>query len=388
MLKKININQLQKGMFICGTDRKWIDLPFLRTKFLVSSDKTVNTLQEYCQFVYIDTDKGCDAADQPVAEANPAELTLDSPAKSLYAQCHSLFAEVLNEVRMGQALNMVKIDKIVTDLLAGVTGDRQAMIDVIKPQQTGDALAHKSVNTCILALAFGEYLGASAPQLPVLGLGALLHDIGLLKVPDTILLKTEALTGDERGILEQHPQYGLELLNQGPAMPVEVLDIVAAHHEHLDGSGYPHQLSGVAISEFVRIVSLTSVYEALTGLRVFRETLSPAAALACLHCSGDAKCDKHLLASFMLMLGVYPLGCLVELQTGELAVVVQSNEHNPLFPLLKLMTNPVKQLLFAECLIDLADAKNQQVKIARILATDEPIVDLLNMLMQQEQATE
>ncbi|OQW70296.1 MAG: hypothetical protein BVN35_18080 [Proteobacteria bacterium ST_bin11] len=398
MVKKININQLRKGMFVCGTDRKWIDTPFFRTKFLIASDKQINTLKEYCKIVSIDTSKGVDVAESVETEAvNDADGLAANPTynhteeyaafNSIYQQSLVHFSELLNAARGNSAIDGRKIDKIVLDLSAAVGTDAQAMLGVIQRHSKNiDVLALKSVNVCILAGALGMHLKLPEHKLRLLGLGALLHDIGMLAVPEAILLKTEALTPEERLVLQQHPTFGLDLLKKLPDLPAEVLEIVACHHEQMDGGGYPNALSGECLGELTRIVSIASVYEALTGERVYRKALSPLDALGYLYCATQSILDAQLLALFIEALATYPVACVVELQTDEMALVVMGNSSRPQRPLLKVITDPQKQLLFQERELDLADDLSNQMKIVRVLASDEPFIELLKMFVELEKA--
>lgn len=396
MVKTININQLRKGMFVCGTDRKWMDIPFFRTKFLIGSDKQINKLKEYCQTVSIDTTKGIDV-DKPVetetivdvgrfsAIEMSSHVDENNSFKKLYEQSLLLFSAVLNDARLGRELDLLKIGKIAADLLAAVTVDVQTMLGQIRINgKNVDGLAHKSVNVCILAGALGLHLKLPENKLLLLGLGALLHDIGMVAVPDALLVKTEVLMPEERLVLERHPEYGANLLRKVPELPAEVLEIVLTHHEQMDGGGYPNGLPAALVGELARIVSIASVYEALTGERVYRKALTPLNALEHLYCSGQLLFDTQWVARFIEVLAIYPVACIVELQTDELAVVVQGNSQLPQRPLLKVITNPQKQLLFQERTLDLADEQQSNIKIVRVLASDEPIIELLKMFVELE----
>ncbi|MBD9360454.1 HD-GYP domain-containing protein [Methylomonas fluvii] len=396
MVKKININQLRKGMFVCGTDRKWLDTPFFRTKFLISSDKQINTLKEYCQTVSIDTAKGLDVAEpdhtETITDAGKvsttqmsSDLNENATFKPIYQQSLLLFGELLNDARGDRVLDGGKIDKIAADLLAAVSADTQAILGLIQcNRENKDRLALKSVNVCILAAVLGAYLKLPENNLRLLVRGALLHDIGMLAVPDAVLLKTVALTPEERLVVQQHPAYGLALLSKVPEMPADVLEIVVSHHEQLDGGGYPNGLLAERIGELTRIVRIVSVYEALTGERFYHKSLTPLEALTSLYGSGPSLFDTQLLARFIEALGIYPVNSIVELQTDELAAVARENSQSPRRPLVKVITNPQKQLLFQERLLDLADEQQNQINIVRVLASDEPIIELLKMFVELE----
>lgn len=387
MVKKITVEQLRKGMFLCGTDRKWIDLPFFRTSFLIASEKQIKTLQEYCQLVYIDTAKGLDLAecsDGKNAEAtDAAPESAPSPAPLVYQQIQTGFCALLQEVRLGRALDLEKINHMVSDLLDGAAAGSPLILAQL-PAGTPDVLAQKSLNVGILAAGFGHYLALPTTSLRLLVMGALLHDIGMVEIPGTIFAKTASLTPAERIVLEQHPELGVAILSKTPDLPAEVVEIVANHHEQLDSGGYPKHLSAEGISQLTRIVSIVSVYEALLGERPYREPWTPLAAMDYLNRNGQSMFDAALVASFIQMQACYPNDCVLRLQTDELAIVVNGNDKLPHRPRLRIVTNSQKQLLFEEQTLDLSLEQNRDVTIVSVLASDEPIIELLKVFAEQE----
>jgi len=392
MTKKIDVTQLRKGMFICGTDRKWIDIPFFRKKFLITSDKQISTLQEYCEFVYIDTEKGEDVSPATIEQHNDdtsvdldssKQIHEDTSYRKNYEDSQTILSEVLNDVRLGRCVDNPKVRGVVQELIVNIVKDSQTMIGLIQSKDKNDTLARKSVNVCILALAFGKHIGIPKDKMYELGLGALLHDIGMVQIPSRILLKKQPLTPAERAIMEKHTEYGLAILAKTQEIPVNVLKIVHSHHERMDGKGYPQKLQSKEIGLLVRMVTIVSVYEALTRERFYTETLSPVAALKYLYTSGKAIFDAPLVEKFIQALGIYPSGCVVVLNSGEIGVVVNVNPQNRLRPTLRIVTNAQKQLLAQESVLELADRTTKDIEIIKTLAMDDPIIELLMTLHEQ-----
>jgi len=392
MTKKIDVTQLRKGMFICGTDRKWIDIPFFRKKFLITSDKQISTLQEYCEFVYIDTAKGEDVSPAIIEQHNDdtfvdldssKQIHEDTSYRKNYEDSQTILSEVLNDVRLGRCVDNPKVRGVVQELIVNIVKDSQTMIGLIQSKDKNDTLARKSVNVCILALAFGKHIGIPKDKMYELGLGALLHDIGMVQIPSRILLKKQPLTPAERAIMEKHTEYGLAILAKTQEIPVNVLKIVHSHHERMDGKGYPQKLQDKEIGLLVRMVTIASVYEALTRERFYTETLTPVAALKYLYTSGKAIFDAQLVEKFIQALGIYPSGCVVVLNSGEIGVVVNVNPQDRLRPTLRIVTNAQKQLLAQESVLELADRTTKDIEIIKTLAMDDPIIELLMTLHEQ-----
>ena len=397
MIKKIDVTQLRIGMFICGTDRKWIDIPFFRRKFQITSDKQINVFRAHCKFVDIDTEKGVDVISRPEA---PTTIELHNDEASVekgsskqshehnlyrknYEQSQTVLSEVLNDVRLGRCVDNPKVRGVVQELTVNIVKDSRTMIGLIQLKDKSDTLARKSVNVCILALAFGKHIGIPKDKMYALGLGALLHDIGMVQIPNRILLKKQPLTPAERMIMEKHTEYGLAALAKTPGIPVDALKIVHSHHERMDGKGYPQKLQAKEIGLLVRMVTIVSVYEALTRERFYTETLSPVAALKYLYTSGKAIFDAHLVEKFIQALGIYPSGCVVELNTGELGIVVNINPQDRLRPTLCIVTNAQKQLLSQEYVVDLAERTAKSIEIIKTLEMDNPMIELFMKLHER-----
>ena len=369
-------------------------MPFFRRKFLITSSKQIDTLRKFCNFVYIDTAKGVDVDVISRPEATIEQHTdenSDSSKQSheynlyrkTYAQSQTVLSEVLNDVRLGHCVANPKVRGVVQELIVNIIKDSHAMIGLIQLKNKNDTLARKSVNVCILSLAFGKHIGIPKDKMYALGLGALLHDIGMVQIPNRILLKKQPLTPAERTIMEKHTEYGLATLAKTPEIPVDALKIVHSHHERMDGTGYPQKLQAKEIGLLVSMVTIASVYEALTRERFYTETLSPVAALRFLYASGKAIFDMHLVEKFIQALGIYPSGCVVELNTGELGVVVNVNSQDRLHPTVSIVTNAQKQRLSQEYVVDLADRTNKDIKIIKTLAMDDPIIELFMTLREQ-----
>ena len=393
MNKNINVTQLRKGMFICGTDRKWIEIPFFRRKFLITTDKQINILREYCKFVVIDTEKGADVLPGSTLEPYTDQATADTDSahennsyRKNYDESQTILNEVLNDVRLGRCVDNPKVRGVVQELTLNIVKDSDSMIGLIQLKDKNDSLARKSVNVCILALAFGRHVGISKDKMYALGLGALLHDIGMVQIPDKILLKKQPLTPAERSIMEKHTEYGLAVLAKTTGIPVDVLKIVHCHHERIDGRGYPQKLQAKEIGLLVRMVTIVSVYEALTRERFYTEILSPVAALKYLYTSGKAMFDANLVEKFIQALGIYPSGCVVELNTGELGIVVKVNQQDRLRPALRMVTNAQKQLLSQKVVINLAERTSIGIEIVKALEMDNPIIELFMKLHERNKS--
>ena len=410
MLKKIPVSALRTGMYVVSLDCSWLDTPFLRHRFMLESADQLATLRRCCRRVTIDTDKGVSSAPEvttavdhprdtetPVAPpptVPPVSAAVESPpvAPPTPAQQQRIYRESLaaltllfEDVRLGRSLDTRGARDVVRSLAASVVSDSHAMIYLAQLTDKGGDLARKSVNVCILTLAFAKHLGIAKRKLHHLGLGALLHDIGMVQLPDELLCTGRTLMPPERCLMQQHTDFGAQLLSQDKDIDRAVLDIVRGHHERIDGQGYPAQLSDRQTSLFARIVAITSVYEALTRERGYKQAFSPTQALREIYQGRYTHFDGRLVEKFIQALGIYPVGCLVETDQGDIARVIAVSEEQRHRPILELMLDRESRPL-ENIRLDLTDNRHRQTRIKKAVEPQDPRVgQLLDTLIAAHQ---
>jgi putative nucleotidyltransferase with HDIG domain len=200
------------------------------------------------------------------------------------------------------------------------------------------SLYHHSINVAVLAAAVGMSLGYNRYQLMDLGVGAMLHDIGKVKLPAELLHKKERWNEEEMEIAKQHTMYGFDLLRKQRDISLLSAHVALQHHERLDGSGYPQGLKGKQIHEYAQIVAICDVYDSLTSPRPWRKRYMPQDALEYLMGAGGHLFEHHLIQAFRKHIAIFPLGSSVVLNTGEVGVVCKVDPdycHRPMVRILK-----------------------------------------------------
>jgi putative nucleotidyltransferase with HDIG domain len=187
----------------------------------------------------------------------------------------------------------------------------------------------------VLAIALARELALDRDTIHRIGMGAMLHDVGKVRIPDDILNKPGRLTPEELAVMRGHAAIGREILLDTPGVPEMAVRIAAEHHERLDGSGYPLGLPGTAISLHGRMAAVVDVYDAMTADPVYRRGEPPTVVLRRMLEWGGTHLDAELTRHFIRCVGIYPVGSLVRLEGGRLAVVVAAGEAGPLRPLVK-----------------------------------------------------
>lgn len=217
-----------------------------------------------------------------------------------------------------------KLQQTVNDIIDDLLSKKELMVNLQDIRTMDDYTFGHSVNVCILALITGISLGLSRIQLNHLGMGALMHDIGKLKIPSSIMNKPGKLTKEEFAIMQQHPKIGFEILRNQDDVSLLSAHMALEHHERYDGTGYPNQLAKDDIHLFSSICSVADVFDAVTADRVYRKAFAPHEAYELLAASGNSHFDYRVVSVFLRNIAAYPVGTWVELNTGEIGIVVDT----------------------------------------------------------------
>lgn len=200
-----------------------------------------------------------------------------------------------------------------------------------------DYLFSHSVNVTIYAVALANELKLNQKQIRQLGIGAMLHDVGKIFLPEDVLKKTGQLTKDEFEIIKSHPELGFEFLRSSSDLPLLVAHCAYQHHERINGSGYPRGIASDEIHKFGKILGVADVFDAVTSQRVYRDAMLPQEGLDILYAGSGSLFDPDMVRLFRDTIAVYPNGVTVDLSNGARAIVVQQNK--------KLFNRPVVRVV-------------------------------------------
>ncbi|WP_040212269.1 HD-GYP domain-containing protein [Clostridium polynesiense] len=220
---------------------------------------------------------------------------------------------------------IMSIDSISTNLMAIKTHDNYTYLH--------------SVDTGILSGFLGKNLGMSKEDLVKLGMAAVLHDVGKIKIKSSILNKRTPLTSSEAGELKKHPEYGEEVLRSYSTIPSEVITGIKQHHERVDGNGYPRGLKKNAISKIAKIISICDVYDAVSRDRSYRKKFNPSDAYELILAGSGSIFDEKIVSAFKRTFSVYPLGTCLRLSNEVEGYVVRQNKNFPDRPVVRVLYN-------------------------------------------------
>ncbi len=280
-------------------------------------------------------------------------------AKRTYAQSVSVTREVINSLRMGHSPNIKKIKRVVQSIVDQILNEETSLIGLTTLRDYDEYTFTHSVNVCIFSVALGRKIGLTRLQLYDLGMAALMHDIGKSRVPLDVLNKAGGLTDDEWRLIAAHPWQGvLSLFQMRGQMDVPYRAMVVAfeHHKKTDLTGYPKHIRPREQSIYSRIVSVADAFDAATSRRAYQTTpLSPAAVLQELRANPRRGMDQVIVKAFMSLVGHYPVGTMVVLDSFELAIVHAVNPAPDAVsrPMVRIISDAMGNLLHPGHLADL-----------------------------------
>ncbi|VBB05631.1 Hypothetical protein LUCI_0841 [Lucifera butyrica] len=273
--------------------------------------------------------------------------------------------DIVDRVKVGKGIDASQAKQVTNTLADELSRNHDVLLNFTDMRTKNDYLFSHSVNVCILSIMTALSLGFDELRLRDLGVGALLHDVGKTRIAEDILNKTERLTAAEAEEIKKHPQYGFEVLRKNPDISLLSAHCAFQHHERYDGSGYPRGIKAEEIHIFSRIVAIADVYDALTADVSYRKALPVYEALAIIMKSGGTYFDEELVNAFADNIAIYPVGCVVRLNTGEFGVVVSSTRENKTKPVVRIISDENKQRINRLVEVDLA--QNSRVYIADIV---------------------
>ncbi|TAK91706.1 MAG: HD-GYP domain-containing protein [Burkholderiaceae bacterium] len=375
-IKSIPVSKLKPGMYVHDLNCDWLSHPFIRNRFPVRSEAEIQQIVEAgVKELYIDTSKGDDVRDavplaqlrsdldadmRAIAATQPAiDLRTDiaeelGVARKIHHEAHTLVRNMMQDARLGNQVELDRVEPLVEDITASIFRNSGALTALCLIKGKDDYTFLHSVGVCTLMISFARSLELPPEVIQQAGIGGLLHDIGKTFTPDDILNKPDRLAPDEFSVMRKHPEDGLTILQRTPEIGDIPRSICIEHHERMDGSGYPFKLAGEQISQMGKMSAIVDVYDALTSDRSYHAGMAPTDALRKMLEWSRHHFDPQYVQAFMRCIGIYPVGSLVRLASGKLAVVAAQNSSSLLTPKVRAFYDIGKTSYITPCNIDLA----------------------------------
>ncbi len=335
--KLISVEHLRVGMYVVELDRPWLGTPFDFQGFALTSEGQIESLRRYSKSVFIDIEREWQdnrpaqggqsgdlrgSATYPEVTSVEQELTV---AKELYSACEETVRNCIELLRLEAKLDAKPLESAVRRMTRSIERNPDTMMLVKSIKEKGSYELGRAVDSSVLMITFGRFLQLPSERLELLGLAGLLMDIGKVKLPDPLLKKRDLLTAEEYELAKTHVTHSVELIRTASGLPQGLEEIVLMHHERQDGSGYPRALRGSQISIDGAIAGLVDSFSAVTSVRRHAEQMSPSNALSLLFQQKGKLFHEALVEQFIQCIGIYPVGSVVELNTGEIGIVIAQN---------------------------------------------------------------
>lgn len=397
---KVGVNELTVGMFVSGLDRPWTQTPFPLQGFYVRDLDEIRELKVHCHHVYIDLVKGAapvkanlkkltmkgatsdsrrsDRADQqarftdvsplkvrrnlyPVAHGLEKEI---GRAKELHRQVYDAVSSVMKQVESDHNnIPVAETKRLASDMVDSVLRSPDAFTWLSRVREKDEYTYSHSVRSAVWAILFGRHIGMPKSELDILAMGVLLKDLGKTRLPEHLIYKAER-SATEQQAYEKFVDYGVDILRNLPDVKPRVTSVVKTHCERVNGSGFPQHLRGDKIPLLGKVAGIVTFYDETTNPRGQKQPLSPSKAVAKLYEQRGVEFQEELVVEFIRAIGLYPTGTLVELSTGEVAVVVEQNFERRLKPVVMVVTDSVKNPIYEPFTLDLAE--HERINQAKI----------------------
>lgn len=415
---KVSVNELSIGMYVSKLDKPWLETPFKLQGFLIRDDAELAEIRKYCKHVYVDSKKGLDPLEPKKHEAlkNAGQRKQAAPpkyrfteieikhdtyrefvgfnieskeAQQLHVDLDKALSAVTSQISRGQAFDQKPIKNVASNIVSSVIRNPDVLAWLTRVRLSDDYLHHHSIRCSIWAALLGRHIGLRRYDLEVLTQAILMKDVGKTRLPNDILNKDERqLNSEQRVIYKKHVAMTLQLIKQISGINPKVFPVIGAHRERYDGSGYPRHLKGDEIPILAIIAGLATYYDELTNPRDIKMAISPTYAVNQLYDNRNILFQEDVVLEFIQSLGIYPAGSIVELNTGELAVVVEQYAERRLRPRIVVATDenkiPIQELRSLDLLEEALAPQERKTLEPKSKRMNLPLVYIIRDVPQEE----
>jgi len=394
--KEVPVEFLEFGMFVAKLDRPWTETPFVYQGFVLKTEQQLNALKKYCKVVYVDPEKHQvvvaaklltlppASTRQVIAEQSKEKVrgtviyrelaTVEDElprARTVFTQTNAIVHTMSRAVVTGNALDGNRAKQAVNEITDSVVRNPDAMMLLVTMRDKVEETLNRSTQVSVYMTVFGRFLQLERERLEILGLIGLLQDVGMLKLPPGIPGRRADLATAEDEIFKTHVTHSVEILSQTAGLPAELPSLASLHHERYDGSGYPRGLKGSAISQTGAIAGMVDTFDMLTAPAPYGMQMPPSNALNVLFQNRGTQFHAALVEQFIQCVGAFPVGSVVELNSGEVGVVITQNLVKRLQPRVMVVQDAAGNPIHPHKILDLVNepmaTKDEPYRIRRTL---------------------
>ena len=390
-LREIPVEELTFGMYVSKLDRPWTETPFVFQGFVLKSEKQIDVLKKYCKHVFVDPEQedlseARKASADEIAkvrgstvykEAASVEVEL-ARAQSAYTKTTAVVEEISRAIEVGNAIDSTRSHEAAAQITDSVVRNPDAMALLIKLQEKSGATLCRAAEVSVMMTIFGRFLQLPPDRLEILGMLGLLQDVGKLKLPAELAARAP-VSAEEIELYQTHVNHSVRILSDTAGVPAELPGLASLHHERFDGSGYPRGLRGSAIAFPGLIAGIVDTFDTLTAPKPVGENLSPSNALSIIYKGRGKQFHPALVEQFIQCIGVFPVGSVVELNSGEVAIVIAQNMVRRMQPRIMIVKDakgsPLRPYKMMDLIKEHKVRPDEPYRIVRTLEYDSVKID-------------
>jgi HD-GYP domain-containing protein (c-di-GMP phosphodiesterase class II) len=381
MIVEVEISELKIGHFVVDIAKQQKKYSLTNSGHIKNEQVIQNLIEKGVQSILIDKSKT-----KPLPEKNKRSLiqTNIHKAKDIFNHSKDIQKRIFADALHGKELDLAPVIDITNQTIDEIFKNSDALACVINIRNKDEYLLEHSVSVSILITIFARFLEIERPIVEQLSIGAFLHDVGKIMIPEEILNKPGKLTDDEFSVMKTHVNHSIDIIKNTPNISALCLEVAALHHEKLDGNGYPFNLKANEISMYGRMISICDIFDALTATRCYKEGYSHIKAFTILrNLAENQHLDTQLVDQFIRCMGVYPVGSLVELNSNKVAIVEQRNKNDPTNPKVRSFYNAQQKNYVMTEDVDLAKTDDFIVKGVRADDFDLDMNKIIEFLLME-----
>lgn len=387
--KQFAIDHLKMGMYVNRLDRDWLGTPFPIQGFFINSIDDIEILRRYCQYVFVDVERRQTFSEEQARAQAPSRLEAmrnkvrygdtatfsdELPrAREANQNASAIASRMIEDLRAGKKLSAERVQDAVGPIVESVLRNADAFFWISSLLKRDSYLYTHAVNCSAMSAALGRHMGFPEEVLMNLATGGLLLDVGMTEISEQVHSVGEPLSAEVFWSVKRHVLGSLRIMAEAGIHNSDVHDMIATHHERFDGSGYPDGLSGTRIPLFGRMAAVVDSFDAMTSQRAFQSAKSRHEALQQIYRCHDTLYQRDIVEQFLQCMSIYPTGSLVELNTGEVGIVVAQNHARRLRPQVMLLLDRDKQPFARYPTVDLLSYNEKHpAQQMDIVASPEP----------------
>jgi len=388
MIEEIKISELRIGHYVVDITKQQGNYNLNKSGHIKNSNVIQNLIFKGVESLNIDKSKTITSTTKTSSSSETKDkasviVEIDR-AKELFNESKELQRKLFADALHGQELSLDPVIAVTNKTIDAIFENSEALACVINIRKKDEYLLEHSVSVSILITIFARFLKLERNIVEQLSLGAFLHDVGKIMVPEAILNKPGKLTDEEFTVMKTHVNHSIDIIEQTPSISKISLEVAALHHEKLDGNGYPFNLEAEDISKYGRIIAICDIFDALSAHRCYKQGFSHIKAFSILRKLAQSNhLDQHLVDLFIKCMGVYPVGSLVELSSNKLAIVEAKNEDDPTNPKVRSFYSADKNCYENAEYIDLSQQEEFIVKGVRADDFDLDMNKIIEFLLME-----